>query len=48
VSRIWREIADSEANEPTIIADIIANQYECPLRVVAFNIEERWARDVTA
>jgi hypothetical protein len=44
---VWREIADSEANEPTIIENIITGQYEHPLRVVAFNTEEGWARDVT-
>jgi hypothetical protein len=29
-------------------ADRQTGQYECPLRIVAFNTAEGWARDVTA
>jgi hypothetical protein len=45
---VWREIADTEANEPTVVNNIIIGEYERPLRVVAFNTDEGWARDVTS
>jgi hypothetical protein len=35
------------ANEPTIIRWIIEGQFKRPLRVIAFNTEEGWSRDVT-
>ena len=44
---IWREMSDGEANEATIIDWIAQGQFDCPLRVVAFNTEEGWSRDVT-
>jgi Ni,Fe-hydrogenase maturation factor len=31
----------------TVIADLMAGQYSDPMRVVAFNITECWARDVS-
>jgi len=45
--RVWTEIGDKEANEPTIIRWIIEGQFKRPLRVIAFNTEEGWSRDVT-
>ena len=44
---IWREMSDGEANAATIIDWIAQGQFDGPLRVVAFNTEERWSRDVT-
>jgi hypothetical protein len=37
--RVWTELGDEEANEPTIIRWIIEGQ--------SFNTEEGWSRDVT-
>ncbi|MFZ1952336.1 MAG: hypothetical protein WCF66_08830 [Pseudolabrys sp.] len=37
----------AEADEATIIENILSGQYSHPLRVVAFNTTEGWARDVT-
>jgi len=45
--QIWREMSDGEANEATIVDWIAQGQFDCPLRVVAFNSEEGWSRDVT-
>src|SRR5262245_54438542 len=45
--RVWTEIDDEEANEPTILRWIIEGQFKCPLRVIAFNTGEGWSRDVT-
>ena len=44
---IWREMSDGEANEATILDWIAQGQFDNPLRVVAFNTEEGWSRDVT-
>jgi hypothetical protein len=32
----------------TVVADLLSGQYRHPLRVVAFNTAEGWARDVSA
>ena len=40
---IWREMSD----EATILDWIAQGQFEKPLRMVAFNTEEGWSRDVT-
>lgn len=48
LGQVWREIDEASANEQAIIDDILSGQYERPLRVVAFNTDEGWSRDVTA
>jgi hypothetical protein len=45
--RVWIEIGDEDANEETIVQWIIEGQFSHPLRVIAFNTDEGWARDVT-
>jgi len=45
--RVWSEVGEDEANEPTIIQWIIEGQFERPVRVIAFNVDEGWSRDVT-
>jgi len=43
----WRE-ADYEATDlETVIQDLLSGQYSAPIRVVAFNTEERWSEDVS-
>ena len=44
----YRETDPKQADLGTVVADLLAGQYEHPLRVVAFNTTEGWARDVTA
>ncbi len=46
--RAWRETHESEADRQTIVANLLSGQYERPLKIVAFNAAEGWARDVTA
>ena len=41
------ETGDDEADENNTIENILSGQYSHPLRVVAFNTDEGWARDVT-
>ena len=44
---VWREIDQAEANEEAVIAGILIGEYEHVARVVAFNTDQNWARDVS-
>jgi hypothetical protein len=47
LGRAWRE-ADYEATDlETVIQDLLSAQYNNPIRVVAFNTEERWSEQVS-
>jgi hypothetical protein len=46
--RAYRETDVSAADRQTVIANLLSGQYERPLKIVAFNAREGWARDVTA
>ena len=44
---VWRE-ADCEATDlETLIQDLLAGEYNDPIRVVAFNAAEGWSQDVS-
>ena len=43
----YRETDPNEADEKTVIADLIAGLYEAPVQIIAFNVDEGWARDVS-
>jgi len=45
--RVYRETDPTQADLETVLAALVAGQYERPLRIVAFNIAEGWARDVS-
>jgi hypothetical protein len=47
LGRAYVETDETDADEATIIDNILRGEYSCPLRVVAFNTAEGWARDVT-
>src|SRR5512144_435123 len=47
LGRAYIETDEAEADEATIVENILSGQYSRPLRVVAFNTAEDWARDVT-
>ena len=47
LGRAYCETDETEADEATIVENILSGQYSCPLRVVALNTAEGWARDVT-
>ena len=47
LGRAWPE-ADYEATDlETVIQALLSGQYNNPIRVVAFNTEERWSEDVS-
>jgi hypothetical protein len=43
----WREIDEIRADARSIVEGILRGEYERVLRIVAFNADEGWARDVT-
>ena len=47
LDRAYVETDEDEADEATVVEDILSGQYSHPIRVVAFNTAEGWARDVT-
>jgi len=47
LGRAYCETDEAEADEATIVENILSGQYSHPLRAVAFNTGEGWARDVT-
>jgi hypothetical protein len=47
LGRAFLETDEAEADEWTIVSNIISGEYSNPVRVVAFNIAEGWSRDVT-
>ena len=47
LGRAYRETGEAEADERTIIDDILCGQFSRPVRVVAFNTAEQWSRDVS-
>src|SRR5262245_22514697 len=47
LGRAYVETDEAKADEETVLSNISSGEYSHPLRVVAFNIIEGWARDVT-
>jgi hypothetical protein len=47
LGQAYRETDPSQADRQTVLSDLLSGQYERPLRIVAFNTTEGWARDVT-
>jgi hypothetical protein len=48
IGTAYRETDPADANFETVVADILSGQYSHPLRVVAFNTAQGWARDVSS
>jgi len=46
LGRVYR--TDEATDADTVVRDLIQGQYNQPVRVVAFNINEGWSRDVSA
>lgn len=47
LGRAYRETDEAQADERTIIDDILSGQFSRPVRVVAFNTAKQWSRDVS-
>jgi hypothetical protein len=47
LGRAFRETDVERSNLESIISDLMSGQYQAPVRVIAFNVAERWANDVS-
>ena len=47
LGRAYRETDEEASDRDTIVRNLISGEYKKPVRVVAFNTAEGWARDVT-
>jgi hypothetical protein len=45
--RAYRETAEEAADFDTVVDDLIAGQFNNPVRVIAFNVSGGWSRDVS-
>jgi len=45
--RAFRETDVAEADEEATVDALLSGQYERPIQIVAFNLEEGWVRDVS-
>ncbi len=48
LGRVYRETEIERADLETVISELMTGQFSNPVRVVAFNTLEYWARDVSA
>jgi hypothetical protein len=44
---VWREADAETTGLETVITDLMAGEYANPIRVIAFNTDERWSADVS-
>jgi hypothetical protein len=47
LGRAWRETDENATDRETLIRDLVEDQFNNPVRIVAFNSAEGWCRDVT-
>jgi hypothetical protein len=47
LGRAYRKTDEAAANLSTLIDDMMTGQFNCPVRVVAFNTAEGWSCDVS-
>ncbi len=45
--RAYRETAEEDTTLGSVVDDLLAGQFNNPVRVVAFNTSEGWSRDVS-
>ena len=48
LGQAYRETDREQADRQTVLSNLLSGEYRRPLRIVAFNTTEGWARDVTA
>jgi hypothetical protein len=47
LGRAWCEVDEQGTDRKTLIRRLMEDQYNHPVRIVAFNTAEGWSRDVT-
>ena len=48
LGRVFRETDSAQCDRETTLQDLSTGQYNDPVRIVAFNIQEGWSRDVSS
>jgi hypothetical protein len=48
LGRAYRETDEAHADAETIVERLLRGDYSAPVQVIAFNLENGWARDVSA
>jgi hypothetical protein len=48
LGRAYREVDETHADADSLIECLLSGHYSDPARVIAFNLEEGWVRDVSA
>jgi hypothetical protein len=48
LGRLFRETESAQCDRETTLQDLSTGQYNDPVRIVAFNIQEGWSRDVSS
>ena len=48
LGQAYRETDPGQADRQTVLSNLLSGEYRRPVRIVAFNTTEGWARDVTA
>jgi hypothetical protein len=48
LGRVFRETDSAQCDRETARQDLSTGQYNDPVRIVAFNIQEGWSRDVSS
>src|SRR3954463_7298957 len=46
--QVFREVPVSSTDLEQVLADLVEGQYVEPVRVVCFNVQEGWSRDISA
>jgi hypothetical protein len=47
LGRAWPEVDEARTDREILVADLLRGEYFHPVRIVAFNTSEGWARDVS-
>ena len=48
IGRVYREVDEEKTDRETVIRNLVSGQYNNPVRIVAFNTDDGWSRDMTA
>jgi hypothetical protein len=47
LGRVWCETAETDTERSVLVRHLMEGQFGSPVRVIAFNTEAGWSRDVT-
>ena len=47
MGRVWPEVDEERTDRRTVVRYLLEEQYNSPVRVIAFNTAQNWSRDVS-